>query len=68
MGNGPFVLYMKQLRWQILVVVVTLGIVAVLLFSQQSPVATGPFLPQPEQGGIYTEGLVGSRRLNPLLD
>ena len=69
MGNEPFVLYMKQLRWQILVVVVTLGIVAVLLFSQQSPVATGPFLPQPEQGGIYTEGLVGSLgRLNPLLD
>jgi peptide/nickel transport system substrate-binding protein len=60
---------MKQLRWQILVVVVTLVIVAVLLFSQQSPVATGPFLPQPEQGGIYTEGLVGSLgRLNPLLD
>ncbi|RPJ22238.1 MAG: peptide ABC transporter substrate-binding protein [Chloroflexi bacterium] len=60
---------MKQLRWQILVVIVTLGIVAVLLFSQQSPVATGPFLPQPEQGGIYTEGLVGSLgRLNPLLD
>src|SRR5512138_2761643 len=60
---------MKQLRWQILVVVVTLGIVAVLLFSQQSPVATGPFLPQPEQRGIYTEGLVGSLgRLNPLLD
>src|SRR5215208_6575161 len=62
-------LSMKQLRWQILIVLVTLGIVAVLLFSQQSPVATGPFLPQPEQGGVYTEGLVGSLgRLNPLLD
>ncbi|RPJ24212.1 MAG: peptide ABC transporter substrate-binding protein [Chloroflexi bacterium] len=60
---------MKQLRWQILIVVVTLGIVAVLLFSQQSPVTTGTFLPQPEQGGVYTEGLVGSLgRLNPLLD
>lgn len=60
---------MRQLRWQILVVLVTLGIVAVLLFSQQSPVATGPILPQPEQGGVYTEGLVGSLgRLNPLLD
>ncbi|HSL46582.1 MAG TPA: peptide ABC transporter substrate-binding protein [Anaerolineales bacterium] len=60
---------MKQLRWQILIVLVTLGIVAVLLFTQQSPVTTGPFLPQPEQGGIYTEGLVGSLgRLNPLLD
>jgi peptide/nickel transport system substrate-binding protein len=60
---------MKQLRWQILVVLVTLGIVAVLLFSQQSPSITGPILPQPEQGGVYTEGLVGSLgRLNPLLD
>jgi peptide/nickel transport system substrate-binding protein len=60
---------MKQLRWQILVVLVTLGIVAVLLFSQQSPTITGPILPQPEQGGVYTEGLVGSLgRLNPLLD
>ena len=60
---------MKQLRWQILVVLVTLGIVAVLLFSQQSPTITGPILPEPEQGGVYTEGLVGSLgRLNPLLD
>jgi peptide/nickel transport system substrate-binding protein len=69
MRNRPFFLYMKQLRWQILIVLVTLGIVAVLLLSQQSPVTTGPFLPQPEQGGIFTEGLVGSLgRLNPLLD
>ena len=60
---------MRQLRWQILVVLVTLGIVAVLLFSQQSPSISGPILPQPEQGGVYTEGLVGSLgRLNPLLD
>src|SRR5512139_3285693 len=60
---------MKQLRWQILVVVVALGIVAVLLVSQQTPSITGAILPQPEQGGIYTEGLVGSLgRLNPLLD
>ena len=60
---------MKQLRWQILVVLVTLIILAVLLLSQQSPVTNGPILPQPEQGGVYTEGLVGSLgRLNPLLD
>src|SRR5512132_1965831 len=60
---------MKQLRWQILVVLVTLVIVAVLLFSQQSPAANGPIVAQPEQGGVYTEGLVGSLgRLNPLLD
>src|SRR5512145_261571 len=69
MRNEPFVLYMKQLRWQILVVLVTLGIVGVLLISQQTPSITGPILPQPEQGGVYTEGLVGSLgRLNPLLD
>ena len=61
---------MKQLRWQILVVLVTLVIVAVLLFSQQSPAANGgPIVAEPEQGGVYTEGLVGSLgRLNPLLD
>ncbi len=60
---------MKQLRWQILVVLVGVGIVAVLLLSQQTPSITGPILPQPEQGGVYTEGLVGSLgRLNPLLD
>jgi peptide/nickel transport system substrate-binding protein len=60
---------MRQLRWQILVVLLTLGIVAVLFFSQQSPTTSGPILPQPEQGGVYTEGLVGSLgRLNPLLD
>ena len=66
----PFFLSMKQLRWQILVVLVTLVIVAVLLLSQQSPATDGGvILPQPEQGGVYTEGLVGSMgRLNPLLD
>lgn len=61
---------MRQLRWQILVVLVTLVIVAVLLFTQQSQQGTGgPILSQPEQGGVYTEALVGSLgRLNPLLD
>jgi peptide/nickel transport system substrate-binding protein len=60
---------MKQLRWQILVVLVTLAIVAVLLFSTQSPGVGNVIQSQPEQGGVYTEGLVGSLgRLNPLLD
>lgn len=61
---------MKQLRWQILVVVVTLVIVAGLLYTQQSAPATGnTILQQPEQGGVYTEALIGSLgRLNPLLD
>lgn len=71
MKNEPFFLYMKQLRWQILVVLVTLVIVAILLLSQQPATTTngGVILPQPEQGGVFTEGLVGSMgRLNPLLD
>jgi peptide/nickel transport system substrate-binding protein len=58
---------MKKLRWQILVVVLTLIVVAVLLLTQQ-PTLT-PILPEPASGGIYTEALVGSfGRLNPLLD
>ena len=60
---------MKQLRWQILVVLATLAIVAVLLFSAQSPGIGNAIQSQPEQGGVFTEGLVGSlSRLNPLLD
>lgn len=58
---------MKRLRWQILVVLATLVVVAVLLYSQQ-PVLT-PIVPEAARGGVYTEGLVGSLgRLNPLLD
>jgi peptide/nickel transport system substrate-binding protein len=58
---------MKKLRWQILVVVLALIVVAVLLLTQRT---TGnPVLPEPASGGIYTEALVGSfGRLNPLLD
>lgn len=58
---------MKRLRWQILVVAVTLVIVALLLLSQQ-PVSVIT-LPEAAPGGIYTEALVGSMgRLNPMLD
>jgi peptide/nickel transport system substrate-binding protein len=58
---------MKKLRWQFLVVVLTLVVVAVLLLTQQPSV--NPILPKPTTGGIYTEALVGSfGRLNPLLD
>jgi peptide/nickel transport system substrate-binding protein len=58
---------MKKLRWQFLVVALTLIVVAVLLLTQQQPAS--PTLPQPASGGIYTEALVGSfGRLNPLLD
>ncbi len=58
---------MKKLRWQILVVAVTLVIVALLLLSQQ-PVSV-VLLPEAAPGGIYTEAVVGSLgRLNPMLD
>ena len=58
---------MKRLRWQILVVAVTIVIVALLLLSQQ-PVSI-PNIPKAASGGIYTEALIGSMgRLNPMLD
>jgi peptide/nickel transport system substrate-binding protein len=58
---------MKKLRWQILVVVLTLIVVGVLLLIHQPSI--NPNLPQPASGGTYTEALVGSfSRLNPLLD
>jgi peptide/nickel transport system substrate-binding protein len=58
---------MKRLRWQIVVVLATLVVVAVLLLSQQ-PVLT-PILPEAAPGGVYTEGVVGALgRLNPMLD
>lgn len=58
---------MKRLRWQILVVLATVILVAVLLLSQQPVVSTN--ITQAAVGGVYTEGLAGALgRLNPLLD
>jgi peptide/nickel transport system substrate-binding protein len=58
---------MKKLRWQFLVVALTLVVVALLLLTQQQSI--NPILPEPVSGGIYTEALVGTfGRLNPLLD
>jgi peptide/nickel transport system substrate-binding protein len=58
---------MKKLRWQILIIVVTLVIVGVLLLTQQ-PTLSPAFI-EPTSGGIYTEALVGSfGRLNPIFD
>jgi peptide/nickel transport system substrate-binding protein len=57
----------KKLRWQILVVVLTILVVVGLLLTQEP--GQQVFAPQPAEGGIYTEGLVGSlSRLNPMLD
>lgn len=58
---------LKKLRLQILVVLISLVVVAVLLLSQQPVIA--PLLPEAAPGGVYTEALVGSMgRLNPMLD
>lgn len=58
---------MKKLRWQILVVILTLVVVGALLLTQQPGTQTNA--PLPTTGGIYTEALIGSlSRLNPLID
>ena len=60
---------MKKLRWQILVVIITLILVGVLLLSQQPVAGTQTIFTQPTSGGVYTEALIGSMsRFNPLLD
>lgn len=59
---------MKRLRWQLLIVVVALVLIAVLLIGQQ-PVIVQVFEPEPVTGGVYVEALVGSlSRLSPILD
>ena len=60
---------MKRLRWQILIVILALGAIAVLLFSQK-PVTEAVFEePEPVVGGSYTEALIGEfSRFNPVLD
>jgi len=57
----------KKLRWQILIIVLALIVIAVVLWGQQAePVLVEA--PEPTSGGLYTEGVVGSlMRLNPLL-
>lgn len=57
----------KKLRWQILIILLALVVIAFVLWGQQAePVLVEA--PEPTSGGLYTEGLVGSlMRLNPLL-
>jgi len=57
----------KKLRWQILIIVMALVVIAVVLWGQQAePVLVEA--PEPIGGGIFKEGIVGSlMRLNPLL-
>jgi peptide/nickel transport system substrate-binding protein len=58
---------MKNFRWQLLIILLTGIIVGVLLITQQPDNIA--ITTQPQTGGVYTEGLVGSyQRLNPLFD
>jgi peptide/nickel transport system substrate-binding protein len=63
---------MKKLRWPLLIALLSLVVIAFLLWSQKPTILqplTGEPEVQPAQGGIYTEGLTGAlMRLNPLLD
>ena len=59
---------MKRFRWQLIIIFITGIIVGILLIGEQSTPQT-TFEPEPVQGGIYTEALIGSlQRLNPVLD
>jgi peptide/nickel transport system substrate-binding protein len=62
---------MKKLRWPLLIAILALAAISILLISQKpdslQPIAE-PVV-QPAEGGIYSEGLVGTfMRLNPILD
>ncbi|MCX8062952.1 MAG: peptide ABC transporter substrate-binding protein [Anaerolineales bacterium] len=61
---------MKSLRWQLILLGLSLVAIALLLWSQQpaTPQA-GVVGLQPVAGGLYSEALIGSLgRLNPVLD
>ena len=61
---------MKKLRWQLLIVLISLVAIGFLLLGQQPERIPGTEVEiEPLRGGIYTEALVGSPlRLNPVLD
>jgi peptide/nickel transport system substrate-binding protein len=58
---------LKKLRWQLLIILIALIVIASILWGQQAePVIVES--PEPTGGGVYQEGIVGSfKRLNPLL-
>ena len=58
---------MKKIRWQLLIILFTGLVVGLLLISEQP--GTEEAAPEPVQGGIYTEALIGQlQRMNPVLD
>lgn len=59
---------MKNLRWQLLIIFLTGLVVGILLLSEQ-PEPQQVKVPEPQEGGVYVEALVGKfQRLNPVLD
>jgi len=62
---------MKKLRWPLLIAIIALATISILLISQKPDSLQPISIPavQPVEGGIYSEGLVGTfMRLNPVLD
>jgi peptide/nickel transport system substrate-binding protein len=60
---------MKKYRWQLLILFLTGLVVGLLLIMEKRGGVGEVTTPQPAQGGVYTEALVGNpQRLNPLLD
>ncbi len=59
---------MKNFRWQLLIIFLTGLVVGILLLSEQ-PEPQQIQAPEPQEGGVYVEGMVGKfQRLNPVLD
>ena len=60
---------MKKFRWQLLILFVAGLLVGTLLILEKRGGLGQGGTPQPVEGGIYTEAIVGQlSRLNPLLD
>ena len=60
---------MKKFRWQLLVLFLAGLIVGTLLILEKRGGLGITGTPQPVEGGIYTEAIIGQlSRLNPLLD
>ncbi|HNR01826.1 MAG TPA: peptide ABC transporter substrate-binding protein [Anaerolineaceae bacterium] len=60
---------MKKYRWQLLILFLTGLVVGTLLLLEKRGGLGEVNTPQPAQGGVYTEALIGyPQRMNPLLD
>lgn len=60
---------MKKLRWQLLIIFLTGLVVGILLINEKPDPITSVSVPEPQEGGVYSEALVGKfQRLNPVLD